>query len=262
MSTLQADETAHIPSHVMTEDHIPAALEATVEAITSEDLNADEVEIVTSSAHQTAAASVLESSASHADLSQLQTSSLQRHKSEEVEVPASMHQSGHIGTEDEGASSYGQLDPNDVRRVSFISFADVVHSEHHQQQQMGTHLGDVGSRDSLHMPSHRPSIPGSAPDRTTSPLRSPRSPSSSYSHSMSGGITTPPPGLNFQASEQSPPRTGSGVGGGQHGELQIETMRQAVRKTASGDLSGARIAGMSPISTDGFLQETRSRTNT
>ena len=263
MSTLPADESAHIPSHVMTEDHIPAALEAAVEAITSENLNADEVEIVTSTAHQTAAASVLESSASHADLSQLGSSSLRRHRSDDAEFPHSIYQSGHIGTDEEGAGSYGQLDPNDVRRVSFISFAD-VQNEQHQQQQMGSHFGDAGSRDSLHMSSHKPTALGSAPDRAASPLRSPRSPSSSYSHSFSGGVTTPPPGLNVPSHEQSPPRGAPSTGGSQHGELKIETMRQALRKTASGDLSGTRAAGgMSPTSIDdNSLRETRSRTDT
>lgn len=266
ISTLQGEMSpAHIPSHVMTEDHIPPALEATAQAITSGNLNADEVEIVTSASHQPAAASVIESSASHADLTQLQSPTLQHHRSEGSEAGSSIHQSGLLPThtEDEGASNYGQLDPNDVRRLSFISFADVVQSEH--QQQYASHLGDVGSRDSLHMASLPASVPGAAQNRTASPLGSPRSPGSTHSHSMSGGVTTPPPGVNIDpAGEQSPARSGAGISSppSHHGELTIETMRQAVRKTASGDLSGVRSAGMSPISDENSFRETRSRTNT
>ncbi|KAK4539641.1 hypothetical protein LTR36_010467 [Oleoguttula mirabilis] len=259
MSTLQSDETAHIPSHVMTEDHIPPALEATAQAITSGQLNADEVEIVTSSTHQPAGASVLEGSSSHADLTQLQSAMLQHHKSEDSEAASYMHQSGMLptGADDEGASNYGQLDPNDVRRLSFISFADVVQSEH--QQHMASQLREVSSRDSLHIAGLPSSVPSVAPQGTTSPLRSPRSPVSSHSHSFSGEVVTPPPGV----SDQLPARSGAAIGGpSQHGELTIETMRQAVRKTASGDLSGVRNAGMSPISDESSLRETRSRTNT
>jgi hypothetical protein len=53
---------AHIPNHVLTEDHIPAALEASAEAITSSNLNADDVEIVTATSHQPAGASLASSS--------------------------------------------------------------------------------------------------------------------------------------------------------------------------------------------------------
>ncbi|KAK5120677.1 hypothetical protein LTR85_006035 [Meristemomyces frigidus] len=264
MSTLQSEDTAHIPSHVMTEDHIPPALEATANAITSGQLNADEVEIVTSSTHQPAGASVLEGSASHADLTQFQKPALQHHKSEDSEGASYMHQSGMLptGGEDDGASNYGQLDPNDVRRLSFISFADVVQSEH--QQQHASHLAEMGSRDNLHIAGLPSSLSNIAPERTASPLRSPRSPGSSHSHSFSGGVVTPPPGVNIDpVSEQSPARSGAGIGSpSQHGELTIETMRQAVRKTASGDLSGVRNAGLSPTSDESSFRETRSRTNT
>lgn len=256
LSTLQSElSPAHIPTHVITEDHIPAALEASAQAITSEELNPDEVEIVTSSSHQPAAEKVLEASASHADLTSLQSPTLKHHASDASEIAASVqHLQG--GSEVDGATNYGHLDPNDVRRLSFISFADVVQSEHDQQAA----LGEVGSRDSFHMASFPGSLP-SVSERAASPLRSPRSPGS-----LSGGMTTPPPGVNINpAQEQSPSRSQqSGITGptGQHGELTIETMRQAVRKTASGDLSGVRSAGMSPISDESSMRETRSRTNT
>jgi hypothetical protein len=265
ISTLQNElSPAHIPNHVLTEDHIPAALEASAEAITSSSLNADEVEIVTATSHQPAAVSLESSiagdmsSSSHGHA----VPSLM-HRASEGSEPASLNaaSSGFFplptNPEDESANSYGALDPNDVRRLSFISFADVVHSEHAHP----TTTGDIaGSRDSLHISS----LPSAVHDRTASPLRTPRSPSSTYS----GGVITPPLtlGQSNQMSliaDQSPihsPQPGT------HRELTIETMRQAVRKTASGDLSGVRSAGLSPVtsatSEDAFARESRSRTNT
>jgi hypothetical protein len=65
IASLGGDEpAAHIPSHVITEDLIPPALEASAQAITSQSLNPDDVEIVTSSSHQPAA-TVLEHSTSN-----------------------------------------------------------------------------------------------------------------------------------------------------------------------------------------------------
>lgn len=266
ISTLQDEHSAeHIPTHVMTEDHIPPALEATAEAITSKNLGPDEVEIVMSSSHLPAAASVLEGSSmrdSQADITSLQSpmSPLQPVRSEDSEKAASGILPPAVGEEGDGASNYAHLDPNDVRRLSFISFADVVQSEH--QQLPSSALGEPGSRDSLHMASLPSSF--SKTERAASPLRSPP-----QTHSQASGVVTPPPaGLNF-------PSTGSesqGVGpvgspGSRlgstaspslqqqgHGDLTVETMRQAVRKTASGDLSGAAGRGstaLSPVSSDG-----------
>ncbi|EME46344.1 hypothetical protein DOTSEDRAFT_70366 [Dothistroma septosporum NZE10] len=261
---------AHIPAHVITEDQIPPALEASAQAITNDELNPDEVEIVTSSTHQPAS-SVLEGSASHADLTQLHSPalpSLRHEKSEDSEPPSSMHASGIVPSlEDDGASNYGQLDPNDVRRLSFISFKDIVQSEHQHMAQSS--LGDIGSRDSLHIANALP--PTSIQERAASPLRSPRSPASTHSHTLSAGVTTPPAGVNIHTAggavnpEQSPARSiGLGSPGSQHGELTIETMRQALRKTASSDLSGVRSAGMSPVNDEqhSARDPPRSRTNT
>ena len=237
ISTLQNElSPAHIPNHVLTEDHIPAALEASAEAITSSSLNADEVEIVTATSHQLGAAS-LESSMT-GDVSSLHGHHLPSlsHQASEASEPASLNaassgflpQSTH--PEEESASSYGALDPNDVRRLSFISFADVVHSEHAQ----AATTGDIaGSRDSLHMAS----LPSGIHERTGSPLRSPRSPSSIYSDN----VVTPPLTLGRTplTTDQSPAR-GIPIGSpgaplpGTHGELTIETMRQALRRTGSG----------------------------
>lgn len=276
ISTLGNELTdAHIPSHVMTEDDIPPALDASAEAITSKSLNPDQVEIVMSTAHQPAAASVLDGS--FADLSLL--NSPLRHEASLDSEPASSLQASSIlpSLEDDVASNYGQLDPNDVRRLSFISFKDIVHSEHQQQQLAGSSLGEVGNRDSLHIGGH--SFSSSINERAASPLRSPRSPTSTHSlTATSGGLATPPPGVNITNTlpEQSPVRFGSPGslhGPGPHGELTIETMRQSIRKTASGDLSnirpregsdGFRSAGMSPVNDENDLlrqAQSRSRTN-
>lgn len=279
IATLQSELTpAHIPNHVLTEDHIPAALEASAEAITSENLNPDEVEIVTATSHQPAGASLENSSV--ADVSSLPghlPASLVHHPSEGSE-PTSLNaaSSGFLppatsttAVDDDSTSNYGALDPTDVRRLSFISFADVVQSEHHIHPNANTSapLDIAGSRDSLH-------IASGMHDRTASP----RSPSSTYS-SAGGGVITPPLTLGHShqspaAAEQSPVRSipigsppgGGAVQAGPHGELTIETMRQAVRKTASGDLSGVRSAGLSPVTSavgeDAFSLGGRGRTNT
>jgi len=273
ISTLQGEmDPAHIATHVITEDHIPPALEASAQAITSEELNPDEVEIVMSASHQPAAASVLEGSASHADLTQLHPPTLQHQDSGESER-SSVQQSGSFphGGEDDGTSNYGQLDPNDFRRLSFISFADVVQSE---QQHLPSGVGETSSRDNLHMTGFPPSIASVAAhhDRATSPGST-----HSHNHSLSGGaagVMTPPLGTANHA-DQSPVRIGSpaaasvqagGGGGGHSGELHFETMRQAVRKTASGDLSGPTPMGAlaSPVPEEPSIGrgETRSRTNT
>lgn len=250
---------AHIPSHVVTEDLIPPALEASAQAITSSSLNPDEVEIVTSTAHQQAS-SVLEQqtsgSTAHSEIASLNSPALYHARSSGFDSPpagetpaSSLHASGIVpsppaplhaavtalataAADDDTASSYGQLDPNDVRRLSFISFKDIVLSEH--AHPAATTSGTAAS----------PTIPasdaaaeliGSRLDRTTSP------PTSTHS-----GVTTPPPpGVSVS------PAVGGGTGvPGPHSELTIETMRQALRKTASGDLGAAsgRGTGMSPVS--------------
>ena len=264
IATLQNElSPAHIPNHVLTEDHIPAALEASAEAITSSNLNADDVEIVTATSHQPAGASLASSSttdvSSHLPPSLLhQASDASEHASLNAASSGFLPPPSHV--EEENASSYGALDPNDVHRLSFISFADVVQSEH-AHPTVASDLA-AGSRDSLHISSQ--------------PTTSPRSPSSIYS---SGGVVTPPLTLGHsnqiesalsRHADQSPVRSipvGSPGASSAHGELTIETMRQAVRKTASGDLGGVRSTNLSPVastvaSDDLFARQGRSRTNT
>ena len=209
-----------IPAHITTENHIPPVLDASSVAITDDHLNPDNVEIVMHAAHQPAALTVTGTGTSEAAGTSWQDDLLAHPDN------------------DDAASNYGALDSNDVRRLSFISFADVVHAEHVD------HSGSMAPSIS----SPLASIPH---NRSPSPGRSPLSsqglggsPIASGSESSRGVETSPNrggrgPGSPF--SGHSPPAGG---------ELTIETMRQALRKTGSGDLSGARSQPMSATSGD------------
>ena len=210
--SLAISEQAPIPSHITTENHIPPVLDASTEAITNEELNPDNVEIVMHSAHQPAAVTVTGAGSSEA-----------------AGTSWSDDLAAHPDNDD-AASNYGALDSADVRRLSFISFADVVHAEHAQDTSSNT-TGMVSP-----LISH---------GRSPSPIRSPLSSQLSQSPKMAGSVssrgleTSPNRGAKGPVSPlqgHSPP-TG--------GELTIETMRQALRKTGSGDLSGARSAPLS-----------------
>jgi hypothetical protein len=123
--------------------------------------------------------------------------------------------------------------------LSFISFKDVMQSEHQQISSPLAYNGslrDIGSRESLPLSQSPPH------DRAASPLRSPTSTTAS-------GVTTPP---NYEAGSMplsSPSQQGLGIAQ-QHGDLTIETLRQALRKTTSGDLgvrNNAASGGLSPV---------------
>jgi hypothetical protein len=225
-----------IPSHIMTENHIPPALDASSAAITNDRLDPDSVEIVTHSLHQPAAVP--------ANANSLEASTMSFPEDDGVPRPEVFS--------DDGASNYGTLDSADVRRLSFISFADVVHAEHADS---GT-LDQAANRNSVNLGSLSGTIPGSPfSPRSPSPIRSPlsspghgTSPPSSVSPSFKG-LESPPgavhrgSGSSIPLSTQSPPLSGSG-------ELTIETMRQALRKTASGDLSGVKSQPLSAVGND------------
>ena len=213
-----------IPAHITTENHIPPVLDASSVAITDDHLDPDNVEIIMHSAHQPAALTVTGAGASEATSASWQDD-LVAHPDQ-----------------DDGASNYGALDSADVRRLSFISFADVVHAEHVDFS------GSVAPAISSPLAAAR--------NRSPSPVRSPLSsqglggsPVASGSESSRGLETSPSRGgfgLGSTYSGHSPPAGG---------ELTIETMRQALRKTGSGDLSGARSAPMSVVGGDGGIGE-------
>ncbi|KAJ9154704.1 gtpase activating protein [Coniochaeta hoffmannii] len=240
-----------IPSHIKTEDYIPPALDATSEAITDDHLDPDSVEIITHKEHQTAAFT-LQSEAAMSS-SHLDSSSW----ADELANSFSGRGEHGLGVQD-NASNYGSLENTaDVRRLSFISFADVVQAE--QGPPASNH------RDSMHLagltslPS--PSYPvagvgggmsamsSSLGNRSPSPIRSPVS--------SSAGGPSPPTSKSgsVKGLEMSPARKplGSPMSGHHNipslgGELNVETMTQALRRTASGDLGGSnRSLPTSPV---------------
>lgn len=213
-----------IPAHITTENHIPPVLDSASAAITDDHLNPDNVEIVMHSAHQPAAVTVTGTGTSEA-----------------AGAPWQDDLVAHPDVDD-AASNYGALDANDVRRLSFISFADVVHAEH---------ADHGGGRDSVYLSGPTSIPPSSALNRSPSPIRSPTS---------SHGIAGSPPlsgSASFKGQEimsghgmRAPGSPFSGHSPPTGGELTIETMRQALRKTGSGDLSGARSQPISAVEGD------------
>lgn len=218
------EQSAHLPSHVIMENHIAPALDASAEAITDKKLNPDTVEIVTHATHQPASVTITGVGAEQSLASSMQD-----------DFPQSLASLAHRETEP--GSNYGTLDPTDVRRLSFISFADVVHGEQD--------FGD-SRRDSIH---HMSLVP----PRSPSPLRSPvssgapgTSPPTSVTASVKGHETSPnrgPRGAGSPLPGQSSPLAGAS-------EINVETMRQALRKTGSGDLSHFRSPPLSAVGND------------
>ncbi|KAM0333232.1 hypothetical protein ACHAQA_001892 [Verticillium albo-atrum] len=218
----QSPANAAIPSHIRTENHIPPVLDASSEAITDTRLDPDSVEIITHAQHQPASVTVTGGSQSaQPSLEQLAAS-----WAEEF---------GPAGDrEQDGASIYNSLDNADVRRLSFISFADVVQAEHAG--------GPNASRDSVTIAG----LTSLSANRSPSPILSPVS--------SPGEVGTSPPTSNpgsIKGFELSPKRKPLGSPISSHhvgnGDLNVETMTQALRRTASTDLSGARSLPISPI---------------
>ncbi|KAG5931309.1 hypothetical protein E4U53_001832 [Claviceps sorghi] len=231
-STALKSTSPAIPTHIQTENYIPPVLDDASEAITNDKLDPDAVEIVTHTSHQPASVTVTGASGTG-------TSPLDQMASEWAAELASF--ADRVGLPPDNASNYGSLDSADVRRLSFISFADVVQAEHSNQ------AGTMGSRDSMHM-AGLTSIPSASLNQSPSPVRSPVS---------SQGPGTSPPTSNpgsMKGIDMSPPRMpiGSPKPPGQNlaapgNDLNIETMRQALRRTASTDLSSFRSIPTSPI---------------
>lgn len=220
-SAVQVPASPAIPSHIQTENHIPPVLDASSEAITNSTLDPDAVEIVMHSSHQPAAVTVTGVGGTEATPG-VWADELIAHPDK-----------------DDAASNYGALDSADVRRLSFISFSDIVQSEH---------MDHAGSRDSIYVAGL--SSLSSGHNRSPSPIRSPIS---------SSGVGTSPPtskSASVKGIDLSPRARPLGsptlAFPSPSGELTIETMRQALRRTESGDLSGIRSQPLSPSSPDGL----------
>jgi hypothetical protein len=145
----------------------------------------------------------------------------------------------HLSDMEDTSSSYGALDTADVRRLSFISFADVVNAEHAETNEGHTSV-----------PIRERGI-----NRSPSPLRSPSShgfgtsPPTSIATSFTG-LDMPPTRLPTVNSAQSPVSSSFG------GDLNVETMRQALRRTGSGDLGGVASQAVSTIGIDDVSDRT------
>lgn len=240
-SVLPSQASPSVPSHIRTENHIPSVLEASSAAIADDQLDPGSVEIVTHSMHQSAAAGVASTVSTEQALSSTSTEEVVMPPSESQELPA----------------AYEALDTSRVRRLSFVSFADVVNAEHVETNE-SLHNRDYSQATSY---SGHP-VSTMQRDRSPSPLRSPTSshgfgssPPTSISASFKGLEASPTYGSREAGSPfpvaQSPhsPKFSSDLGG----DLNIETMQQALRKTGSGDLAGVRSQRSSTIGNDDFL---------
>ncbi|EEQ91381.2 uncharacterized protein BDCG_06501 [Blastomyces dermatitidis ER-3] len=222
-----------IPSHIMTENHIPPILGASSAALTDERLDPDSVEIITHNFHQPASLSVTGGQPEQA-------------------VTSSWHEdlNPHLPPDaEDSVSNYGGLDPSDIRRLSFVSFADVVNGEHAETDH-------ASNRDSMYMAGLSTNAAlFAAQNRSPSPVRSPvsshgfgTSPPTSVSPSTKGLDNSPNRGGWVAGSPRlcghSPPPGTFG------GELNVETMRQALRRTGSGDFGGFRSQPMSAVGND------------
>lgn len=232
-----------IPSHIITEDHVPSVLDASSEAITDNALDPDTVEIITHANHQPAAVAV-----------NVAGSPDNMSNSWQDDLAASLAAADFrpVAEQVDTNSNYGSLaNDTDVRRLSFISFADVVQAEH-------SGLGLAGSRESIHLAglTSLSSMGGGLDHHSASPIRSPvssttggagTSPANSKTASLRGVETSPsrkpfgsPVSTNLSMSPPIPPL-------GIPGEVNVETMTQALRRTGSGDLSGVRSNPTSPL---------------
>jgi len=219
-STLTVPNSPAIPSHIQTENHIPPVLDASSEAITNNKLDPDTVEIVMHASHQPAAVTVTGVGSSEGAGNWADDSPSHPDK-------------------DDAASNYGVLDGSDIRRLSFISFSDIVQSEHaeHAGNRDSVYVAGIGS---LSSPGHR----------SPSPIRSPVS-SQGFSTSTPTSKSASIKGLELSPRKPlgSPVSAHAPINGG---ELTIETMSQALRRTGSGDFGGNPSQPLSPSSPDGI----------
>ncbi|KAL2888849.1 hypothetical protein HOO65_030350 [Ceratocystis lukuohia] len=224
-----------IPGHIQTENHIPSVLDASSEAITDRDLNPDSVEIVTHNSHQTAAFSVA-TNIPHSPIAQ-SSDFLSTFGADDL---ASLSEKDH----DDYVPNDELPDTADVRRLSFISFADVVQGEQLGAPVIGSsrssvHMAGLTSLSSLNQPV--------SPFRSASPILSSVSSQVTSRRSLNKfDLSTSPEGP-LRSPDMSPSRKSvtspiamhhSANFGPAGSEVTVETMAQALRRTASSDLSG------------------------
>jgi hypothetical protein len=208
-------------------------LDASSEAITDNHLDPDSVEIITHSSHQPIAASV---ASTGAQTPHPLSPAVESNWADELAASYSRANAASIERED-SASHHGSTEPPDVRRLSFISFADVVLSEH------AVHGGLSASRESIHMASLT-----SFAHRSQSPIRSLGSNQASPLASSHGSVK----GVELSPTRKpigSPTSTHATMilGRSGSGDINIETMTQALRRTGSTDMIAIRSIPTSPI---------------
>jgi len=217
----EPEESSAIPAHIKTEDHIPPALDASSLAITDDHLNVDEVEILTHPAHQPASTAVAGGMADSVYSQSL--------------APDESMASSHADM-NEPTSNYGSVDMNDPRRLSFISFADVVQAEHVEQDREM-----LGSSEALQYQS----LASTANE--TSPVRSPASSRGMSVSPPTSGTTSPRFGDTVRSHGSPHGGASSPPLGSVEPPLQVETMRQALQQTHAGDLGGHKSQPLSPV---------------
>lgn len=155
-----------VPAHLQTEDHIPAVLDQSVEVITDSRVNPDDVEIVMHKDHVPAAA-VAEAAVGGgmSDSGFLNPPHSEMTDPSHSSFPSIAAHLAHKPEDSTTTSSqtpyYGTVDPADPRRLSFISYADIVHAQHPERSDPAHHpLSQVST------PGHR----SPSPARTGSPL--------------------------------------------------------------------------------------------
>ncbi|RPA76956.1 hypothetical protein BJ508DRAFT_179480 [Ascobolus immersus RN42] len=220
-----------IPTHITTEDYIPPVLEASCAAITDSTLDPDEVEIVTKVGHVplvvaggTGAASVSSAGLGVGSKGGSRSQSPEPHHHEERRA---------------GGGVYGHTDDHehDKRRLSFISFADVVQSE-----QTAPPFPSSPPRSSS------PNSPRSGRSQSPVSQRTPPSPQ----QKAAGGMLPPIPNISDTLGSigealglrgRSPSPVGSGPGergigekrmGGEGEDEQVESLGEALRKSEVG----------------------------
>lgn len=222
-----------IPSHIRTENHIPPVLEASSAAITDDHPGPEPVEIITPPhTHPQQPASA------DAPASQLLSSSW----------PGDTSSSG--GDAGKGVPHpNGAADNADVRRLSFISFADVINAENAETAEHNA----SPNRDSFHAPTHwrNSGAMGMAPhqNRSPSPLQSP---------TFSGDLGTSPAtstSASFKGMETSLHRSGGRDAGSPlsfnaSGDVDPEAARQMLKGARSRDMSNGRSHASSPAGND------------
>ncbi|KAI9747312.1 MAG: hypothetical protein M1815_004353 [Lichina confinis] len=236
-SVVPPPPSSAIPSHITREDYIPPVLEASSLAITDERLNPDNVQIVMHANHHLVAPKATATATT--------ANATSGHGSVDASVSSLPYEPLSAIDRDAPTSSYGVGDVPDHRRLSFISFADVVQSEHMSV------LPPTSSSSQPHP---------HAANRSSSPVHSgassqllENSPPTSGPTSVGGAEALAAVGGKGPASPTlgriSPPAAAAAAAGG---ELTIETMRQALRKTGSTDLGGVRSQPLSAASGEEF----------